>query len=203
MLTALGSSDFLLEAEKMKMKLNLIVMTVLIGVVFLSGCGRPNLVQSYMRENASLAYVKSVAVLPFEGSKRAPRIRELTTTQLLASGLLDVIDKGRVDSFLELEAIKPQTALDNITIKRMGESLKVNAFLLGSVEESEAVRGNSKYSEMIITLRLIDAETGLLLWQASGRGSGYSLTDRLFGFAPKDSFTVTLDLLTALFATMQ
>ena len=73
----------------------------------------------------------------------------------------------------------------------------------GSVEQIEATRGNSSFSEMIITLRMIDTETGLLLWQASGRGSGYSLADRLFGFAPKDSFTVTLDLLNELFATMR
>ena len=186
------------------MRKKLLVAFLLAGMVFLSGCGgQPSLTQSYMRENASLAYIKTVAVLPFEGSDRAPRIRELTTTQLLASGLVDVIDKGRVDAFLQQEAIAPEAALDNFTIKRMGESLQVNAILRGSVEQIEGVRGNSTFAEMIITLRLIDTETGLLLWQASGRGTGYSLADRLFGFAPKDSFTVTLNLLDALFATMR
>lgn len=187
-----------------RMKIGLFFALLLMGVLFLAGCsGKPNLTQSYMRENASLAYIKTIAVLPFEGGDRAPRIRELTTTQLLASGLVDVIDKGRVDSFLQQEAIAPDAPLDNFTIKRMGENLKVNAILRGSVEQMEGTRGNSTFSEMIITLRLIDTETGLLLWQASGRGSGYSLADRLFGFAPKDSFTVTLDLLNALFATMR
>lgn len=198
----IGWPVFSLGTKRMRIKL---IVTILLGcVVFLAGCGgRPIVAQSYMRENASLAYIQAVAVLPFEGSDRAPRIRELTTTQLLASGLVDVIDKGRVDSFLQQEAIPPEAALDNFTIKRMGEHLQVNALLRGSVEQTEGTRGNSTFSEMIITLRLIDTETGLLLWQASGRGSGYSLADRLFGFAPKDSFTVTLDLLNALFATMR
>jgi len=179
-------------------------LILLVGATCLSGCGNSsNLTQSYMRESASLAYIKTVAVLPFEGSDRAPRIRELTTTQLLASGLVDVVDKGRVDSFLKQEAIEPQAPLDNFTIKRIGESLNVNAVLRGSVEEMDEVRGNSKFKEIIITLRLIDTETGLLIWQASGRGSGYSLSDRLFGFSPKDSYTVTLALLDALFATLR
>jgi TolB-like protein len=173
-------------------------------VALLAGCGgKANLTQSFMRENASLAYIKTVAVLPFEGGDRAPRIRELTATQLLALDLVDVVDKGRVDSFLEREAIEPDAPLDTLTIKRMGEALKVDAILRGSVEALERTRGNAAYQEMIITLRLIDTETGTLLWQASGRGSGYSLADRLFGFAPKDSFSVTLELLEALFATMR
>lgn len=201
MFAANGESAIVLGTRRMTLKL--LAAVLLAGLLFGSGCGKPSLTQSYMRENASLAYIKTVAVLPFEGSERAPRIRELTTTQLLASGLVDVIDKGRVDSFLQQEAIAPEAALDNFTIKRLGESLQVNAILRGSVEQLEGVRGNATFAEMIITLRLIDTETGLLLWQASGRGTGYSLADRLFGFAPKDSFSVTLDLLDALFATLR
>jgi hypothetical protein len=55
---------------------------------------------------------------------------------------------------------------------------------------------------MLMTLRLIDCETGLVLWQASGQASGYSVLDRLFGFAPKDSFDLTMNLLDHLFATI-
>ncbi len=54
-----------------------------------------------------------------------------------------------------------------------------------------------------MTLRLIDSETGTLLWQASGRGSGFSMADRLFGMAPKDSFEVTMGLLEDLFKTIR
>ncbi len=181
----------------------------LIGLIFLSvvfslqGCGSGSVTQSFLRENANLAYIQTVAVMPFEGGGRAPRIRELTMTQLLASGLFDVVDKGRVDNFLQQEAIVPGSPLDNFTIKRMGESLKVKALLLGSVEQVSEARGNARFPEMTMTLRLIDTDTGLLLWQASGRGSGYSLADRLFGFSPKDSFEVTMELLNSLFATMR
>ena len=142
-------------------------------------------------------------MLPFEGGGRAPRIRELTMTQLLATDLFDVVDKGRVDNILAQEAIAPTAPLDTFTIRRLGETLDVQAVLLGSVEQLGQSRGNAVFNEITMTMRLIETETGQLLWQASGRGSGYSLADRLFGFAPKDSFEVTMELLNKLFATMR
>ncbi|MEJ2033739.1 MAG: CsgG/HfaB family protein [Deltaproteobacteria bacterium] len=171
-------------------------------LLLLPGCGSTSITKSYMREGTSLAYIKTVAVLPFEGGGEARRIREFTMTQLLASGLFDVVDKGRVDNLLRQEALKENTPLNAATIRRLGQQLKVQAFILGSVEEESKSRGSASFPEVTMTLRLIDCETGKLLWQASGRGSGYSWTDRLFGMAPKDSFQVTMKLLNDLFATM-
>jgi hypothetical protein len=169
----------------------------------LAGCGGKVATKSFVREDTNLALIKTVAVLPFEGGGRAPRIRELTMTQLLESGVFDVVDMGRVDVFLAQEAIAPGAPLDSFTIRRIGESLKVQAVMLGSVEQTSESRGSASFAEITMTLRLIDCETGMLLWQASGRGSGYSVADRLFGFAPKDNFEVTLELLEDLFATME
>ena len=169
----------------------------------LYGCGSGSITRSFLRENTSLAHIKTVAVLPFEGGGDAPRIREFTMTQLLASGLFDVVDKGRVDNLLNQEAIASDAPLDAATIRRLGQRLNVQAFILGSVQQATASRGSASFAEITMTLRLIDSETGTLLWQASGRGSGYSLSDRLFGMAPKDSFEVTMSLLRDLFGTIR
>jgi len=180
-------------------------MILLVLVLSLAGCGGGNMTRSFMREGTSLAYIQTIAVLPFEslGGSGARRIREFTMTQVLATGLFDVVDKARVDSTLRDEAIDPGTPLDAITLRRMGQRLGIQAFILGSVTEGSESRGNAVFSEITLTLRLIDSETGLLLWQASGRGSGYSLADRLFGLAPKDSFQVSMDLLKTLLATIR
>lgn len=181
-----------------------IVSLVLVGLILLlAGCGAKSMTRSFMREDASLAYIQKVAVLPFEGTSNAPRVREFTMTQILATGLFDVVDKGRVDSFLNQEAITPGAPLDAPTLRRLGQILGVEAFVLGSVEQTSESRGSAVFPEITMTLRLIDADTGTLLWQASGRGTGYSLGDRLFGMAPKDSFQVTMDLLRRLLATMR
>jgi TolB-like protein len=180
-----------------------IIAIILAGILlYLSGCGGKAPVRFFLRENTDLALIQTVAVLPFEGGGRAPRVRELTMTQLLALDIFDLVDKGRVDVILAQEALAPGAPLDAFTIRRLGESLNVNAVLLGSVEQLTAARGSSAFEEITMTLRLIDCESGELLWQATGMGSGYSLSDRLFGMAPKDTFDVTLELLNNMFATL-
>jgi TolB-like protein len=179
-----------------------LVGSILSGVLLLTaGCGS-NLIKSYMRENASIGHIRTVAVLPFEGGGNAPRIREFAMTQVLSSKLFDVVDKGRLDSVLQEEGIAQGAPLDGPTLRRLGQRLKVQAFLLGSVKEGNETRGSASFPEVTMTLRLIDAETGTLLWQASGRGTGYSLGDRLFGLSPKDPFIVTMNLLRDLFRTI-
>lgn len=180
-----------------------IVGIILAGLLLcLPGCGSTSITKSFLREGAGLAHIKTVAVLPFEGGDSAQRIREFAMTEILSSGIFDVVDKGRVDNLLRQEAIVGAAPLDAATIKRLGQRLNVQGFILGSVQQASESRGRASFLEITITMRLIDCETGTLVWQASGRGSGYSWTDRLLGMAPKDSFQVTMQLLNDLFATM-
>ena len=182
-----------------------IVAIILLGLLLsLPGCysaGSPP-IEAYVRENTNVMLIRTIAVLPFEGSGRTARIRELTITQLLANNMFDVVDKGLVDKLMQQEAIQGGAPLDIFTLRRIGESLDVKAVMLGSVEEVTNSRGSASYDEITMTLRIIECETGQILWQASGMGSGYSTADRLFGMAPKDRFQVALDLLYELMDTI-
>jgi TolB-like protein len=194
----------LLRGLPVRMKIAAQVLLV-VALIFLAGCGSRKDNQSFMREDVNIAYMQTIAVLPFEnlGGGSAQRIREITITQVLASGLFDVADKGRVDSTLRAEAIEPTAAIDSATLKRLGQRLGVQAFMLGSVEQVSDARGGAVYPEISLTLRLVDAEAGVVIWQASGRGSGYSLLDRLFGVTSKNSFQVSLDLVSGLLGTIR
>jgi len=161
------------------------------------GCGVKTQTKSFLREDVELGYVQRVAVLPFENNSDdqhvAARVRDLTITQGLAMGLFDMVDKGLIDSVLGEEAIDPGSALDAPTVKRLGQRLNVQALLLGAVDQAgEGRRGNFSFPEIALTLRLVDVNTGILLWQTSGYGNGYSIWGRLFGLAPRDSFMVNL-----------
>lgn len=168
---------------------------LLILVFSLGACGVKTHRQSFLREDAELGYVRTVAVLPFENNSgdeyAAARARDLTITLALAMGLFDVVDKSLVDSVLREEAIDPGVPLDNPTIRRLGQRLNVQALLMGSVNNAEEGRkGNFTFPELALTFRLIDVGTSTVLWQASGYGSGYTLWGRLFGLAPRDTFQV-------------
>jgi len=182
-------------------------LTLLFILLSLSGCGSGSMTKAFMREGATVGHIETVVVLPYEnlggGSGAAQRTREITMTQILTSRLFDVVDKGRVDSVLVDEAIDPGTPVDAATLRRLSQRLGAQAFFIGSVEQGTESLGASIYPEVNLTLRLLDAETGTLIWQATGRGSGYSLVDRLFGLAPKNHFQVTLELLDRMLRTIK
>jgi hypothetical protein len=176
-------------------------------VLLLTGCSARNNLDAFLREEVNLAYVKTVAILPFENNTSDPyaarRTREILSTEVMASGLFEVVEKGQVDSALRAEAVDSGAAIDATTLRRLGQRLGVEAFIMGSLDSvGESRSGNYSYTELTMTMRLVDSEKSLVLWQASGRGSGYSIWDRLFGFGAKDSFQITLNLIRTLLRSM-
>jgi len=184
-----------------------LMVFILLIVDILSGCGVKTSSQSFLREDTELGFVQRVAVLPFENHSKdefaAARARDFTITQGLAMGLFDIVDKGLVDSVLQEEVIESGAPLDESMTKRLGQRLKVQAVLLGAVDYSgEGQKGNFAFPELSLTMRLVDADTAVVLWQASGYGSGYCLWKRLFGLAPRDIFQVGLGTIEDMLETL-
>ncbi len=184
-----------------------LVAFILLTVDILSGCGVKTSSQSFLREDTELGFVQRIAVLPFENYSKdefaAARARDFTITQGLAMGLFDIVDKGLVDSVLQEEVIEPGVPLDESMTKRLGQRLKVQAILLGAVDYAgEGQKGNFAFPELSLTMRLIDVDTAVVLWQASGYGSGYCLWKRLFGLAPRDIFQVGLGTIEDMLETL-
>lgn len=183
-------------------------LTIFMGVVFLllAGCGSKHATESYLRDDVDPGFVQRIAVLPFENNSAdgyaANRARELSITQVLALGLFDTVDKGLVDSVLAEEALQQGAPIDALSLKRLGQRLNVQAFLLGSVDQAQENRlGAVSFPEIALTLRLIESNSGMILWQASGHRRGDSWIGRLLGIVPEDSYQVTLHLIRDLLAT--
>ena len=173
----------------------------------LTGCANKQTSDSFIREDVDLGYIQRVAVLPLENHSddkyAAKRARNVINTQILAMGLFDAAEQGVVDSVLRREAIEQADPIDLLTLKRLGQRLNVQAFVMGAVDQAGDVRrGSSTYPEVALTLRLLEAESGRILWQASGYRNGESLGRRLFGVAAVDSYKVTLALTRDLLATL-
>lgn len=173
------------------------------GCAFQSGGGA----KSFVRENVDLGFAKKIAVLPLQNNSRdeyAPELlRDLAITRIFAAKLFDVADKGVVDSLLKEEAIDPGKPIDAPTIRRLGQRLNAQVLLLGTVDIAEEGRlGSMVYPEMAVTMRILDVESGLVLWQASGSEKGDSLARRLFGLAARDRYRVAQDLVNSLLRTI-
>nr|WP_256502738.1 penicillin-binding protein activator LpoB [Desulfuromonas sp. KJ2020] len=149
-----------------------------------------------------------VAVLPLENHSAekfaAERLRDVVTTELLARRLFKVVEKGDLRRFLREEVAEAETvSLDASTAKRMGKALNVDAYLAGSVDDySELRNGSYSYPQVALTLRLVDVQTGRIIWQASDSARGYSTFGRIFGFASPSvnevSYRLVRDLLKSL-----
>ncbi|MBU1232962.1 MAG: hypothetical protein KKD01_11790 [Proteobacteria bacterium] len=172
------------------------------------GCSsKESSIQTYLREDIDLSYVTRVAILPFENNTQdefaSKRIRDITATQVMAMGIFDVADKGVVDSALSEMGIDPTTPLDAPLVKRLAQRLNVQSLIIGTVNNiGESRQGSFSYPEMSLTLQLLDGESSLILWRTSDTLSGYSLSDRLFGLDPMDSFQITVELLNNMLSTI-
>jgi TolB-like protein len=155
-----------------------------------------------------MSYIEKIVVLPFENHTKTmlveERVRDIVSTEVLSRGLFSVIEKGDVERFLREEvAAREHYSLDLATSKRLMPRLKAQAFLAGSVDDFSEVRnGAYSYPVVALTLRLVDGDSGQILWQASGHESGYRTADRLFGFASDDANQLTFKLVARMLETM-
>ena len=175
----------------------------------LSGCffGRANL-ESFLREDVDMSYISRIAVLPLENNSQdkyaAERVRNLVITQVLAMGLFDVVDKGVVDAVSKNETVTVGALpLDKAIMKRLGQRLGVQAFMIGTIDHAgKGRKGSSTYPEISMTLRLLDVNTGMIFWHASGTRNGDSFFRRIFGISSKDNFRVSRELVLELLYTL-
>jgi TolB-like protein len=175
---------------------------VAISLLFLmiSGCGGKFDSKEYLRENVDLSAISRIAVLPFQNYTTdqfvAERTRDIAITQFLSSGIADVVDRGLVDSVMAEEVIDPKLPIDQINMKRLGQRLNVQAFLLGAVDlAGERRTGTVAYPILGVTLRLVDAQAGVIIWQSSGRWTAETVVGRILGIRATDDFHVSLELL--------
>lgn len=169
-------------------------------IATVTGCGGRYDSEVYMRDNVDMGAITRVAVMPFQNFTNdqfvAERTRDIATTQLLALSVADVVDRGLVDSVMAEEVIDPKLPIDQINMKRLGQRLNVQAFLLGSIDMAGEKRtGNVSYPVLGVTLRLVDAQAGLVIWQGSGRWTSETVTGRILGTKPTDDFHVSLELM--------
>jgi len=174
--------------------------SLILFVIAMTGCAGKFDSEVYMRDNVDMGAITRIAVMPFQNYTSdmyvAERTRDIATTQLLSLGIADVVDRGLVDSVMAEEVIDPRLPIDQINMKRLGQRLNVQAFLLGSIDMAGEKRtGSVAYPVLGVTLRLVDAQAGLVIWQGSGRWTSETVTGRILGIKPTDDFHVSLELL--------
>jgi hypothetical protein len=198
---------FNLVRERVRTMRKFMLGSIFFTLLGLAGCAQQQPAH-FAAETLELGYVKRVVVLPLENhtdeSHAHERFHDAVTTEILRRGLFEVVEKGEAQRFLREELVrKEQAALDQATAKRLGQELNVQAYLAGAVEDfSERQNGSYSYPVVAATLRMVDVNTGQIIWQSSGTESGYKTFDRLFGFVSEDINQISYRLAQRLLGTI-
>ena len=181
---------------------------ILLAIFFLSlisGCGGP---MTYIHPTADLTYITTVAVVPLKNLTQDPgaegKVMNVVAAEILIRGVFDVVEFGEVAKVLREEGFKEKEGeISKSVAERAGKRLNVQAFIVGSVEEYGMSRtGQSSYPEVSLSLRLIDAKSYKILWEATYSEKGTTVLDRLLGIGKKSPSDLCKEVVAEMFDTL-
>lgn len=153
-------------------------------------------------------FVKRVAVLPLENHTQErfveKRVHDLLSTQIMSLGFFEVLEKGDLRRFLNDEVQgENKSTIPHSTARRLGREFGLQAYMAGAVEDYTMQRnGSYSYPVVTVTLRLVDIDSGKILWQANHSASGYSTTDRILGLESEGLQQVARQLIEEVLLTL-
>lgn len=150
----------------------------------LTGCGggTTRLFTKPIAESGYVTYQewgpnRDVAVMPFDNVAKdkdaGVKVRELFVTGLYASGTFkDIVDEGEMFEVMKKLKLRETDNFSKDAIKTLGDNLGVGAIIFGTVVEYN--ERSAKGALFAVSIRMVDVETGQILWlgNASKEGGG-------------------------------
>ena len=135
------------------------------------GCARS---KEFIKPDIDFTKYKRIAVFPLSDYPGKPgsgiQVTDMVAVRLLNSNF-DVLDRTETASVLEEQQLGLSGLVDEETAPTVGRILGVQALLTGSITEYKTLSiRNVNLSTAKLTLKLVDCETGQIVWAVSARG---------------------------------
>jgi hypothetical protein len=172
-----------LEVETMRNPFpRILAATVLLAA--LSACASSG--HRYQDRNMDFGSLRSVAVMPFQNLSRdnlaGERVRDVFCSALLATEALYVMPNGEVARALGKVGVPNPAAPSAEEVVKLGQALKVEAIITGTVKEYGEVRSGTATGNVIsLSVQMQEAASGKVIWTGTTTKGGVSFSDRLFG----------------------
>ncbi len=152
-----------------------ILAALLLGIsVFVSSCAVDSVV---VKPGYDFQRIRRVAVLEFRDSAYYPNsgsmVSQLFVKYLLKAGY-DVVEREELQSILREHQLSVEGVLNRSQVKEFGKLSGVDAFIAGTIpmvipDRELYENGNIRYiaAQVGVTCRMIDVETGEVLWAGS------------------------------------
>jgi hypothetical protein len=160
-------------------------MVLLFCLVF-AGCATSSSKVVFRDPNMDFGSLQAVAVMPFNNLTRetvaGDRVRDVFMTMLQATGGVYVIPPGEVGRGIARASIERPASPTPEEVTKFAKVVSADAVFTGTVREYGEVRsGTSTANVVSLSLQLMEAQTGKVVWSASSTKGGVTTTDRLFG----------------------
>ena len=151
---------------------------------------------TYHDPNMDFGAIQTVAVLPFENltgnSRAAETVRDVFMTMLQASGTLYVVPPGEVGRGLTRLSLREATAPSSEEVKQLAQLVGAEVVITGVVSEYGELRsGGTAANVVTLSVRMLEAETGKVIFSASATDGGVTFSHRMFGGGGRPMSDVT------------
>jgi len=158
--------------------------------------------------NMDFGSIQNVAVMPFTNLTRenvaGERARDVFMTMLQATGGVYVIPPGEVGRGISRLNLERPASPSPEEVVKFAKNVNADAVFTGTLSEYGEVRsGTSTANVVSLSIQMMEAQTGRVVWSASSTKGGITTSDRLFGGGGEPMNTTTQkavdDLLDKLF----
>ncbi len=169
---------------------------LLLSITALVACAGPR--DTYIDPSMDFGTVKTVAVMPFVSLTRdsvvAERVRDVFITRLLSTGAVYVVPVGEVARGVARVEIQNPGAPSPEEVVKLGGVIKAQAVITGTVREYGEVRSGTVSSNIIsMSLQMMEAQTGKVVWTGSSTKGGINVWQRLFGGGGQPMNKITVE----------
>ena len=140
----------------------------------------------YRDSNMDFGQIQTIAVMPFSNYSRdniaGDRVRDVFITLLQGTGAVYVVPPGEVTRGINRIGIPSPWSPTAEEITRFCGVVKADTVITGTVREYGEVRSGTSAANLIsLSLQMMEAQTGKVVWSASSTKGGVSTSDRLLG----------------------
>lgn len=150
---------------------------------------------------------RRIGVVDFEnktayGQRLGEATSDILITELAKTNRFVVVERSKLNKILDEQKLQASGAIDPRTVVQVGKVLGLNAIVTGSVTEFGVKTEGSEYllvqskrqtAEASVDIRLVDAETGQVLYADSGKGEARSGKGSVLGLGTRGGYDETLE----------
>jgi TolB-like protein len=180
------------------MKIKYFLIFAVTANCLITGCGSRELT---IRPAPEVTRLNRVAVFPMQNLSGVPeagdRVTHILVSLLYNSNLVNLVEPGEVQQFILRSRIRIAGELGLDRIREASHQLGADGILFGTVNEYTIITTDEgNLPSVSITLRLVDANSGEMVWSATHSLQG-NFKEKVFGIGRIESVGILSEIVAA------